>query len=76
MPRGSGELLTDETGCVIHNRDLDTVLREVQKAACRDEPWPESVAAALRVLAQRHAWDTAAGRLAALYRELANVERG
>ncbi len=69
-PGGSGELLTDETGSVLSNRDLDLLAIEVQAAARRESPWPSRLRSAHRLLGQRHDWDGAAARLAHFYREL------
>lgn len=69
-PGGSGELLTEETGSVLSNRDLDLLAIEVQAAARRESLWPSRLGSAYWLLGQRHDWDSAAARLANLYREL------
>jgi glycosyltransferase involved in cell wall biosynthesis len=71
-PGGSGELLTDKTGCVIYDRDLDAMAREVQFAARGGDKWTARLAAASEILVHRHDWDNTVGCLAEIYRELIN----
>ncbi|MFB1489915.1 MULTISPECIES: glycosyltransferase family 4 protein [unclassified Thiocapsa] len=72
-PGGSGELLTNETGHVILNRDLNAMASEVQRAARRSNPWPERISTAAACLEQQHDWDRAAVQLTATYRGLAGA---
>ena len=66
-PGGSGELLTNETGCVIYDRNLDVMVSEIQLAACHGGLWEERLEAGKRALELQHDWDNSTAELVRLY---------
>jgi glycosyltransferase involved in cell wall biosynthesis len=69
-PGGSGEILTNETGCVIDRRDVVAMANAVEHAARHESPWPTRVIAASEMIERRYRWAASAQALANLYRSL------
>ncbi len=74
-PGGWCELLTNETGHIIFQRDLHEMAHAVELAAKREGNWLEKIAAAKAVLRSRHDWDVATRELVCIYRELIDPHR-
>ena len=73
---GVRELLTNETGVLLPERDLGGMAGAVIEAVRRAEPWGERMENAVELLRQRYDWDVSAARLAEIYRAALNVNGG
>jgi glycosyltransferase involved in cell wall biosynthesis len=69
-PGGVKDILNDNTGVIIDNRDIGAMARAVENAAMNGEDWQKKKKRALELIGSSYDWDDSAKAVAKVYNDL------